>query len=462
MNLFRFLVNLGLKPYGVTVQSISIELTRTDPGVLLYKICVDLKGADSYQNDSAWVMANFAVRMLLQAELRHAKKETLVAAMKLMEEMELVEPLTAPRKVSPIIAGRDLRLVPYMTLKVLKLVDELAASIGFLRDTLYSRLIGEPGDRFFICADEVWYQTNIQQPGQIKVQSQTKLMQVGQGLPSAKGGSFAGVTYAALMTADEALLSLPLVGPAYRWAMDHIKAVVIIVGFSLLLTAALIVAFGSGGTTLPVFLPIAEEALSAAAAAAGAGSGEMTVGIMAASGAAAETTVVSAVGSAEIATGTGEVNQLVQWARLAMKAGQTAAELEGAAAQTLADEILIKALQENAVKTALKSTALLSPRVIGLGTGATLIGLSTSPAYAYTGEASGKLSTQHFGELLQVNIGSLYLLKVPKALPTQIPAIPELYKPFKPSDYKTAIAVSADQAPKSDKAFYMLGCFDVV
>jgi hypothetical protein len=248
---------LGLKPFGVRVMSAPIEVVRTDAGVLLYKICVALEGADAYQRDSAWVMANFAVRMLWLAHTAYEKQEVRTAAMALVGTLEPDDPAIDPKKVEWVIAGRDLRKPPYLTLRVVKMAGEMDAHLGGIRDAMYSRLIGIPGDRYFLCSDEAWYQANIGAAGALKVGAQITMLSVGSGMPTAKGSSFIGLTTPILLSAHQAIGAIPLVGDAYRWAMDHIAAVVIVIGCYIVVTAAVLAAVGSGGTATPVAVPVA-------------------------------------------------------------------------------------------------------------------------------------------------------------------------------------------------------------
>jgi hypothetical protein len=64
-----------------------------------------------------------------------------------------------------------------------------------------------------------------------------------------------------------------------------------------------------------------------------------------------------------------------------------------------------------------------------------VIGLSVRPAYAYNGSPTGTVSAAAIGELVHVGIGRLYALRVPKGLPSQVPAVPEIYKAFNVDDY---------------------------
>jgi hypothetical protein len=453
LDLFRYLVTLGLKPLGVRVDSVSLEVTRAEAGALLYKICVDLEGADAYQKDSAWVMANFAVRMLWLAHTSHEKQEVRAAAMLFVETFEPDDTAVNPRQVEKVIAGHDLSKLPALKINIIKMVSEMDSSINAIRDAMYSRLIGAPGDRIFICSDEAWYQANIGLPGAAKVAAQIKTLTLGGGLGTAKGLSFLGLSLPVLLTADRAMAAIPLIGPAYRWAMDHIGAVLIVAGCSIVVTAAVIAAVVSDGTAAPVAVPVAGEALSAAAAAV-AGAGEMTGAVMAASGATAQSTALAAVGTAEegIAGVRGAIG-LVNWARQAVQLGATATELGQAGAQSVADELLLKILTEAAVKAAVEVAL---KGVVPVVASATLIGLSARPVYAYTGPSSGTVSVAGIGELVQVEIGHLYTIRVNKAVRTQLPAIPELYKNFDIGDYTLSASNSANSQVR------MLGCVDVL
>jgi hypothetical protein len=460
LKMFRYLVTLALKPLGVSVLSVAIEVERTDAGVLLYKICVDLEGADNYQKDPAWVLANFAVRMLWRVHTAFEKQEVVDAAAALSEALEPDDPAIDPRRVEWIIAGRDFRKVPYLTLKIIKMVTELESRVSAIRDAMYSRLIGAPGDRFFLCSDEAWYRANIGTAGAQKVAAQIKLLTVGSGLPSARGLSFIHLAIPILMTADTFLGSTPVLGEAYRWCMDHITAVLIVVGCSIVVGAALLATAVTAGAAAPIALPVAGEALSGAAAV---GGGAMAAPIMTAVAGAEATTLAAAPTVGAATEGAAVVRGTVSvlgWARQALQIGLTEAEIAEATSQRIADGVLIKILSEKAaqagLESALKTAPSAGPVVAGIGAALVSIGLSMRSAYAYDGPPSGNVSVAAMREMIQVEIGNLYILRVPKAVPTQIPAVPELYKKFNIDDYNL---LPGEKTGKRE--LHMLGCVEV-
>lgn len=453
LDLYKYLIEFFLKPLGIRVSAVSIEVNRIDSGVLVYKFCVDLEGADSYARDSAWVIANFVVRTLLRVQTMHEKKEVIDAALIFADTIEPDDPAIDPKKVEWVIAGRDFRKTPYLTLKIIKMASELDATISGIRDAMYSRLIGSPGDRFFVCSDEDWYQTNIASAGKQKVAAQISMLRVGSGLPTAKGASFIYLAIPMLMSADTAISQIPLVGPAYRWVMDNLTVVLIVVVCSIVVTAALIAAIGSGGSAAPISLPVAGAALAEAGSTIGGGA--MAAPIMATAVGADAALVSAGSTTAVVEGGGGGATGLLNWARQAAQLGATESELAKATAESAADEILIKILSDPVTKAALE-TAIKAAKTAVPIVGAAVIGLSASPVYAYSGPPSGQINVENMSKMIQVKIGNLYLIRVPKGLPTQIPAVPELYKKFNADDY-----VLLPNEKKGKQELYMLGCVEV-
>lgn len=454
IDVFRYLVTLGLKPFGVQVNGVSIELTRPEAGVLLYKICVDLDGADYYQRDSAQSMAMFAIRMLWLSQVNTANRDFVKNLMMFLETMEPDDESADnhPKRVEPVFAGVDWNKPPSLRLKVLNLVGELESEFEKLRQCMYSRLIGVPGQRLFVYCDEEWYQTKIGLPAAAKVAAQIQMLTVGGGSPTARGASFIGLTTPVLLSSFDEIKNLPgAQEKLMRWAIDHPKQTIIILGVALIVTAAVIAIVASGGTAAAAAVPVTAEAMSLSAGVLA--TGEMTAGTMVASGV-AESTVTLAVAAEETAS---TATTLVEFAHAAAQEGATVTELAQSSAQTVSDNLLIKLLSEPLVNQGVATgirAASVGRAAVGVGVSGIILGVSARPAQAYSGPPNGSVSVAAIGELLQVDIGKLYIVAVNKMVPTQIPAIPELYKTFNINDYVPG-------SSKSKLPMRMLGCLEV-
>lgn len=320
---------------------------------------------------------------------------------------------------------------------------------------MFSRLIGLPGDRFFICSDETWYQQNIGLPGLQKVNAQIKLLRFGSGILTAKGSSFIGLSQPILLTADHVLDAIPLVGDGYKWVKNHIGAVLIFVGCTIVVTASVLLILSTGGAAAPASVAITVEAMEAAELALGAGvgteAGMMSTSVMGAattSDVAAVSTAVPGVVAAGEQAGASAAGNLLAFARQAAQTGVSANELNAARIAANIDELLIKATQSALAKKAVSTIA-----------GAAVIGLAPQVANAAISPVINPVSVGNLTNLVHQEVGLLYIMKVPKAVNTRILAVPESYKDFKLADY----LLNEDHSGSKDvRKLYMLGCIDVV
>lgn len=102
--LFSYLVHTQLKRFKVAVVAVSIVVTQTFPGVLLYKICVDLASKNEFEKESFASMARFAVRQLMYTQTMYQNKEVGVAALALADSMVPDDPTISPGRM-PWVLG---------------------------------------------------------------------------------------------------------------------------------------------------------------------------------------------------------------------------------------------------------------------------------------------------------------------------------------------------------------------
>lgn len=197
----------------------------------------------------------------------------------------------------------------------------------------------------------------------------------------------------------------------------------------------------SEGAAAPVTAPaigtLTETASGIVAATNTARTAVMATSVMAETG--AVTTPVSAVADSLLvaeATGSSQVPTLITWARNVAALGARAeGEVLAAKAQSVIDEMLVKALSE-ASKEAMKKAAV----EIAGGTALAVIGLSSTPAYASTTPASNTLAkdrdaegaqSHYLGRLAaKSSVGRLFLVKTKKAFLYPYREIPKINEQF--------------------------------
>lgn len=488
LNAFMYLVNLAFKPLGVTVQKLSIEVERPEAGVLLYKICVDLDGADRYQPDSQFLLANFAVRLLLEVDNEYQPIAVREAATAYANALVPDDPAVDPRRVEPVFAGRDLRKTPYLTLSTVSMAGELAPRLGEIRDAMYSRLMGTPGDRYLLCADAAWYEQNVRRPGVAKAQGQVQTIKFAPALSVTNGLGFVVVAAPiiltpALLTSLAALSSMPTLIPAASLMLSategiDAKTVLIVLGCAVVITAAIIATLVTLGADAPVTVPVIAGAATVAEGTVATGAvatGEAALGGVllteaggvAAGGTSLGASIMTPVAGAEaagiaavpvtVATETSAAVTVqgvspLAYAQAAFRAGSTATELAEASAQGLADRTFIEALQQTAFKAALSTAGKIGVRGATVG----VVGLSASTAHAYTGPKDGPLAVEKIGPAVVVEVGTLYAVRVPPALPTQVPVLPKLYDEVNLDDY---VLLPSEKSGR--RMVRMLGCVTV-
>ncbi len=482
IDVWRYLMNLGLADVKISIQSVDIEVYRPPlhPGVLLYKICVTVEQPDNFSRASAVVAASLAIRMMLVVNSIGQDKEVKTAALAIGETLEPAEPGFAdPRQVSPIIAGRDLSKMPYLKLVPDSIVDELKDKLGAIRDAMYSRLIGSPGEQYFLCCDEAYYENTIKGPSLAKVRSQIAMLGFGSSVRSTFGSSMLGMLPAVIVTGKELVKGSPgmAVGAA-KWAYAHPEETLIIVTVVVVVTAALILSAGLAAAPLAAAEGTGAVALGGTVVAGEAG-GAILGGTVVAEGATGATAlagtattggaastitalastegtvigipttimaqtpgianvVAAAVPDAALASGaTGGTTaaSTSAWVRTALAAQPTATELADVAMQKEVDKLLFDVMLEVAKKKVL-------PTVVPMIAGAAVIGISAAPAYA----ASSPISRSPSGDgatiidrppsvtkpesMIAMQTGKLLVIRVPRLMPYPFTTPPKLYEPF--------------------------------
>jgi hypothetical protein len=428
--MFKYLMNLYLPELGTRLQDMYIMLRRSESGVLLYKLCVDLDGMDQSSNESVWRVANWVVRMFALVNNLAESKESRRKAFELLE-LEYGEDFkVTPTRVPRIIAGRDLTQVPFLQLKPGDIAPEVSGQLSGIATTMYSRLMGKPGERYFICADESWYVANVMVPGLIRIRALSANLGTDNLVKSVHGVSMLGVAPTLLLTAKDAVQALPGY-PLVQWALDHAVEIMIVVTFTVLATALVIVTAGAAAPIVP-----AEGVLLTEAAGVGLSVGETS--LMAAP-VIATTTVgadVGAIAGAPLAGAEADVaaDSLLTLCRtLANQA--TASEVRAATAQQVVDNVLIRAMTNPGAQAGLKAGAQAAVKFGAPTAALALVGLSPSRAYAYTGSDSGPVdpSKVQDAQSTDLGVGRIYILRVPGVLSDSAPKEPALYNEF-PAD----------------------------
>ncbi|MDQ0847386.1 hypothetical protein [Streptomyces sp. V1I6] len=421
---------------------IEIEVRQKFPGALLYRICVTLDRHQDWPREVDWIVANCAVRTLLQVNTAAAGTEARQAALAIAAALEPVEPLgTDHRRVNPVINGKDFSKTPYLNLVPHLLADELKDTIGPVRDAMYSRLIGKPGEQYYLCCDEVYFRTTVEQPAIARMHSKISMLGLGGYTRTAAGSTMLGLLPTVALSGQELVKEVPgLAEDAIRWAYKHPTETLVIFTAVVVISAALIISAGAAvaplaaaeGTTATALTAgaagvAATETLGAAAATETAAVG-MPASIMAQTPGAASA-LAAAVPDAALAAGSTagtSVSSAAAWARTVLSAGPTVQELSVVARQKVIDDLLIKAVTDVAATKVL-------PAVVPAIAGSALIGLSASPAYAVphpSGSSAQPPSLDRLGPRIAMSTGRLFLVRVQHPLPYPITSPPKLYEKF--------------------------------
>ena len=454
VDIFRYLINILLPKLRVNFISIDLEVERKYAGVLFYKICVTFNRPEEWdqRRELDWYVANFCVRNLLRANTVAQDAQTKALAMTFADALEPVEgppPGSVPRFVAD---GIDFTKTPMIQLTTESIADEFANAVMTIRDTMYSRLMGQFGDRYFLCCDENYYQNVIVAPGKQKVAAQIQMLGLGTGAKVASMATMLSLLPATAQSISEIIQGSPqLLVDVVDYARTHPKETFIAIGIAVAITALVIVTVASAGTAAPATGAAAVALTEGGLAAGGTAAGGMAAGIMAdTAGAAAVGT--AAIPDAALVSGSG-VPSLVAWARSAAAAGATASQVAQAGAGQAMDQLLTKILAEQAMKTVVEKVVVGAGLTAGLG----VIGLSAKPAFA-SGPSGPAVNPANLGPMVSIPpLGRLFLLKTTKAFRYGVPQSPPLYKQFNIDSYAADLQIGQ---PSRGNA-YLLGILNV-
>jgi hypothetical protein len=471
--IFTYLMNLFLASLKVKVSGIYIELHRPEAGVLLYKFCVDLEGMENASREEVRVVASFAIRILSELNTLGERPQIQAAVKSIALSLVPDElPYKSPQEVRWLYAGHDFRTTPYLQIRSVRIADELAPQLNGIRDTMYSRLIGVPGERYFICADKNWYRANIELPGRIRARQVARIVSANEIVRPVHGSNLLGVAPTIMLTAKELLLEVPLVGDVLRWITEHLGTVLIIIAVTVLVTGLILVTAGAATPLVAAAVPVAGE-LGVGAAAGGfvaVESGLMAAPVMAATtgvevaGLAAAPVATAATSSAAVVGGeTVAAADLLSLTRTLLSTPVTAGEAGLANAGTLADNILIRAMTSPPVQAALKTGAQHAAKAT-IPAVMAVIGLCPSRAFAYSGPTAGPVQAAGVQqqESIDLGVGQLSVLRVPKYLPYPMAKPPDLYAEFEADAFAGAIGEPFKPNATKIGKMYMMGEFEVI
>ena len=232
---FRYLRKILLLRYDLSGVRMFIELSRPKRGLLLYKLCIEIRARKSLSQEQA----DFAARVFYEAYVStHAPAS----------EVEALLKATGPG------TGASRPRVPTITAEFPEIADEIGHLKQSIVDVLFSRCVGLPGQEYLICCDEAYYKQAVKQTA--AVARTIGMLQV-QLTPATTGFAadrsrwvFAkpvvvraieavqllrGLESSALQAAKQALFDLD------DWSRQHPYAAVALLAVGVVLTAAAIV-----------------------------------------------------------------------------------------------------------------------------------------------------------------------------------------------------------------------------
>ncbi|MDT9726177.1 hypothetical protein DUZ99_14445 [Xylanibacillus composti] len=444
--IFLYLIHILLPKLNVEFLDMYIHVERRFAGCLLYEICVTFRRPEQdWKEVDDWEVAAFCIRNFLRAHTIGETAEVRKQAMAYADQLAPVGSDIGDYRPRGTLKGLDLKKVPLLQVRAESISSELEgkASVAGIRDVMYSRLMGKPGDRYFLCCDETYYQQSIQLPALVKVQSQINLLKLNRTMKGAyASGALPDLIQISAFTFKEVnQANLHILKEVAQYVVDHPTETVVVVSVVVLVTGLLLITLMSEGAAAPITAPaigtLSETASGMVAAANTARTAVMATSVMAETG--AVSTPVSAVADSLLvaeATGTAQVPTVLTWARHVAALGARAeGEVLAAKAQSVIDEMLVKALSE-ASKEAMKKAAV---EVAG-GTALSVIGLSSTPAYASATSASNALAKDKNEEGAQSNslgrlaanspVGRLFLVKTKKAFLYPYREIPKMHEQF--------------------------------
>ncbi|MGM0889798.1 MAG: hypothetical protein ACQEW5_23300 [Bacillota bacterium] len=471
--IFLYLINIILPKLNVEFLDIYMQVERKFAGCLLYEICVTFRRPENreWREVNDWEVAAFCIRNFLRAKTIGETADTRKHAMAFAEQLAPAGSDIGDFKPKGSVNGIDLKKVPMIKVRAESMSTELEGRVSVmgLRDVMYSRLIGKPGERYFLCCDETYYQQSIKLPGIQKVESQINILKLNRTMKSAyASGSLPDIIRISVFAYKEVnKAQFLLAKEAINYIINHPKETIIVVSVVVLVTGLLLITLMSEGTATPITAPaigtLTETASGIVSATTTARTAVMATSVMAETG--AVSTPVAAASDAILVSetagaGSTQVPSIVTWARNVAEIGARAeGEVLAARAQSVIDEMLVKALSEGS-KEAMKKA------VVG-GTALSVIGLSSTPAYASTTPTSNGLvndknskdvKSNNLGQLVaQSPIGRLFLVKTKKAFPYPYREMPKINDEFEIDYFADQYKISSEKEKKASEKARLLG-----
>ncbi|MBY9080769.1 hypothetical protein KIH86_13480 [Paenibacillus sp. HN-1] len=448
----KYLLDLELEAeLGVDIFEIYLEVIRKEDGILLYKFCVEFRLKKKKEQLAKYAAARILTHFIrtTTVTLEQEQIRRILTAAGNLEIVE-VDEKPVPRR-EPISAITNVFEVPPLKLRWETVADELGGSKDGIRGAMYSRFIGKPGERYFLCGDAGYYQQVHELPARARMSRTADLLQVHYKMMGLGPRNMAYVT--PLLTN----ISLAEIRQMKEWEaiyqkrekiMDGIAVVCVAASLVVLTAALVVVSTGTGAAALAYGGgSAAAEGTSAAAGgtfAAAEGAGIAGPGVAAGTGATGTASAAgTAAGTAGSAGGTVVSLPIAEAVKdigmaasimlflsssdakaaavpdevLAGKAQAVPSLPAHVAAVTNQDAWMLRVWTEQGVRKAIEEA------VAAGDTG--LISLSAAPVYERASESSP-------GDRLGAPpVGRLYLVKVKDS----IGKLPQLYEEFDISGY---------------------------
>lgn len=352
------------KALGLTmvVEDIYIEVKRRRPGLLEYRLCIEMlfddDATDTFQR-SIWAKV---CRLLYEHLLAPATELDLRFLNSLVPIGKRSGPPGTP---DPNVATAEAALTKADRFEttIVHLVEEIKPLYEQLRATLLTRCRGMPGDVFIVASDEAYFQQEVVEQRKQIVQQRARLLSSLYGGTTSSFPSGIAITRLATLTLDEAARSLGAEARRFaadpvQWVRAHERDVLTAVAVMVVVTAVTCLIFLTAGAGAPLALPAGGVALANVA----------TTGVAVESGVVTGATVAVTVApeAGAAAVGSGVLAQAPS-AGLVMQGGMTATEVaalrfgigmsQGMARAGLGTELATEAALEDAIVFGARSGA---------------------------------------------------------------------------------------------------------
>jgi hypothetical protein len=171
----------SLKNIGLTlvVRNAVVEIERRQPGLIYYMICVHM----SLDFNGEERVAKKVVQRLFEALTSGLSKEQAKIERDFANALSPAGRDRKPRMPTPPDkttqeAIRAIEAEESFSIRAVDLVEELRDSVASLGQVLFTRLRGLPGERFLVCADQVYFDNEIMARRRMQVENQIRVLQV--------------------------------------------------------------------------------------------------------------------------------------------------------------------------------------------------------------------------------------------------------------------------------------------